>query len=124
MSMCRVVSYVVGRICLLLAVCSLGKILLTFFMFYFIVQGKTCLLLQVSLNFLLFFLNLLPTSSNVYIICTYVSIFLSSQLLVVYYSLSPGKAMAPHSSTLAWKIPWTEEPGRLQSMGSLRVRHD
>ena len=34
------------------------------------------------------------------------------------------KAMAPHSSTLAWKIPWTEEPGGLQSMGSLRVRHD
>ena len=32
--------------------------------------------------------------------------------------------MAPHSSTLAWKLPWTEEPGRLQSMGSLRVRHD
>ena len=34
------------------------------------------------------------------------------------------KAMAPHSSTLAWKIPWTEEPGRLQSMGSRRVRHN
>ena len=33
------------------------------------------------------------------------------------------KEMAPHSSTLAWKIPWTEEPGRLQSMGSLRVGH-
>ena len=32
--------------------------------------------------------------------------------------------MAPHSSTLAWKIPWTEEPGRLQSMGSLRVLSD
>ena len=32
--------------------------------------------------------------------------------------------MAPHSSTLAWKIPWTEEPGRLQSMGSQRVGHD
>ena len=32
--------------------------------------------------------------------------------------------MAPHCSTLAWKIPWTEEPGGLQSMGSLRVRHD
>ena len=32
--------------------------------------------------------------------------------------------MAPHSSTLAWKIPWMEEPGRLQSMGSGRVRHD
>ena len=34
------------------------------------------------------------------------------------------KAMAAHSSTLAWKIPQTEEPGRLQSMGSLRVGHD
>ena len=34
------------------------------------------------------------------------------------------KAMATHSSTLAWKIPWTEEPRRLQSMGSLRVGHD
>ena len=34
------------------------------------------------------------------------------------------KTMAPHSSTLAWKIPWTEEPGRLQSMGSPRVGHD
>ena len=34
------------------------------------------------------------------------------------------KAMAPHSSTLAWKIPWTEEPGGLQSMGPLRVGHD
>ena len=32
--------------------------------------------------------------------------------------------MATHSSTLAWKIPWTKEPDRLQSMGSLRVRHD
>ena len=34
------------------------------------------------------------------------------------------KAVAPHSSTLAWKIPWMEEPGGLQSMGSLRVGHD
>ena len=34
------------------------------------------------------------------------------------------KEMAPHSSILAWKIPWTEEPGRLQSMGSQRVGHD
>ena len=34
------------------------------------------------------------------------------------------KAMAPHFSTLAWQIPWTEEPGRLQSMESLGVRHD
>ena len=34
------------------------------------------------------------------------------------------KAMAPHSSTLAWKIPWMEDPGRLPSMGSRRVGHD
>ena len=49
-------------------------------------------------------------------------------LLCVQYFFNPNlnmeKAMAPHSSTLAWKIPWTEEPGRLQSMGSLRVGHD
>ena len=37
---------------------------------------------------------------------------------------SEEKAMAPHFSTLAWKIPWMEEPGRLQSMGLLRVGHD
>ena len=40
------------------------------------------------------------------------------------YAAISEKAMAPHSSTLAWKIPWMEEPGRLQSMGSLRVGHD
>ena len=39
-------------------------------------------------------------------------------------SLSREKAMAPHSSILASKIPWAEEPGRLQSMGSLRVEHN
>ena len=43
---------------------------------------------------------------------------------VFLYTSSTEKALAPHSSTLAWKIPWTEEPGRLQSMGSLRVGHD
>ena len=42
----------------------------------------------------------------------------------LYTNNEKEKAMAPHSSTLAWKTPWTEEPGRLQSMGSLRVRHD
>ena len=35
-----------------------------------------------------------------------------------------GKEMAPHSSSLAWKIPWMEEPGGLQPMGSQRVGHD
>ena len=41
-----------------------------------------------------------------------------------WLSMAPEKVMVPHSSTLAWKIPWTEEPGGLQSMGSLGVRHD
>ena len=48
--------------------------------------------------------------------------------MCLLFSIEVGKlsekAMAPDSSTLAWKIPWTEEPGGLQSMGSLRVRHD
>ena len=51
-----------------------------------------------------------------------------SRLLITFlprskHLLISGLQMAPHSSTLAWKIPWTEEPGRLQSMGLLRVGH-
>ena len=45
-------------------------------------------------------------------------------LITSAQSISVEKAMATHSSILAWKIPWTEEPGRLQSMGSKRVGHD
>ena len=40
------------------------------------------------------------------------------------YTILLEKAMAPHSSTLAWKIPWNEEPGGLQTMGSITVGHD
>ena len=40
-----------------------------------------------------------------------------------FFSVPLEKAMATHSSTLAWKIPWTEEPARLQSMGLQRIRH-
>ena len=40
------------------------------------------------------------------------------------YCAERKKAMAPHFSTLAWNVPWAEEPGRLQSMGSLGVGHD
>ena len=40
------------------------------------------------------------------------------------FMVNEDKAVAPHSSTLAWKTPWTEEPGGLQSMESLRVGHD
>ena len=46
------------------------------------------------------------------------------QILVVCLTTTKKKAMAPHSSALAWKSPWTEEPRRLQSMGSLGVGHD
>ena len=45
-------------------------------------------------------------------------------LIYIPTSILSEKAMAPHSSTLAWKIPWTEEPGGPQSMGSLRVGQD
>ena len=50
---------------------------------------------------------------------TYLAVSLS-----VYHTGFSEKAKAPHSSTLAWKTPWAEEPGGLQSMWSLRVRHD
>ena len=49
---------------------------------------------------------------------------LDKSLLFLSIDIKVEKAIAPHSSTLAWKIPWTEEPGRLQSMGWRRVRHD
>ena len=46
-------------------------------------------------------------------------IFDPIKLIMIISIIIPEKAMAPHSSTLAWKIPWTEEPGRLRSRGSL-----
>ena len=52
---------------------------------------------------------------------------LGSPLQIIFIKslrYSMEKAVAPHSGTLAWKIPWAEEPGRLQSVGSLRVGHD
>ena len=57
-------------------------------------------------------LNLLGKCSMIYV----------SQIIMLYLLNLSKKAMATHSSTLAWKIPWTEELGRLQSMGSHRVR--
>ena len=60
---------------------------------------------------------------TIYLDC---SMFLLSVLLELCYILylPLEKEMATHSSALVWKIPWTEEPGRLQSMGSQRVGHD
>ena len=57
----------------------------------------------------------------------WIVLFKATKFVIICYAAVGDqweKAMAPHSSTLAWKIPWTEEPGRLQSMGSLRVGHD
>ena len=51
-------------------------------------------------------------------------LFVQKHAFYKYYAIEEEKAMAPHSSSLAWKIPWVEESGRLQSMGSLRVRYD
>ena len=60
-------------------------------------------------------------------VCVYTAYITSHNKVVTYLNtIIPivEKAMAPHSSTLSWKIPWTEEPGRLQSMALLGVRHD
>ena len=59
----------------------------------------------------------MPTRS-----CSQALEFLGSISLQYFTSPTPEKAMATHSSTLAWKIPWMEEPGGLQSMGSRRVK--
>ena len=52
------------------------------------------------------------------------SCFKSKSVFIMYCMDCSEKAMAPHSSTLAWQIPWTEESGRLPSTGSLRVGRD
>ena len=67
---------------------------------------------------------LLPQSPKV---CSlYLCLFccLTYRVIITIFLNSIYMRMAPHSSTLAWKIPWTEEPGRLQSVGSLRVGYD
>ena len=61
-------------------------------------------------------------------ICTIPKVFLNSWdkpylVTIINFEVCVEKAMAPHSSTLAWKIPWMGEPGRLQSMGSVGVGH-
>ena len=71
-----------------------------------------CLILSYS-----FFLHFVTQNINPVMLKTGHVLFSHSYLFL-------EKAMAPHSSTLAWKIPWTEKPGRLQSMALLRVGHD
>ena len=94
--------------------------------FYFFSSGKTFLILT-------YLLCVWPWTQLIYQDCVkptflsswfYFLIHLFFLNFILEYSWFTEKAMAPHSSTLAWKIPWMEEPGRLQSMGSLGVRHD
>ena len=80
-----------------------------------------------------FLLILLKYSIYIYIYISHTFFFTLFSIMVCHrilnivpyaFEVNYREVMAPHSSTLAWKIPWMEEPGRLQSMGSLRVRHD
>ena len=74
---------------------------------------------ELMLKFICFFIS--PQSQNEQLNWNYSRyVYVNYRLLL----LNPEKAMATHSSTFAWKIPWTEGPGRLQSMGSLGVGHD
>ena len=100
-------------------------------------------LILINSNLLIFIVMILPCFRNLCLFqgCKniFCVIFLKNHCLsftfrfLIYVELilyimwgrgSMEKAMAPHSNTLAWKIPWMEEPGRLWSMGSLRVGHN
>ena len=59
--------------------------------------------------------------SSIFYIYIYIYIFF---YIICFYIVYSENVMAPHSSVLAWRIPWMEEPGKLQSMGSLGVGHD
>ena len=66
----------------------------------------------------------LPLNTGNYIQYPVINRSRKEQSKIGMYTHVSEKAMAPHSSTLAWKTPWMEEPGGLQSMGSLRVGHN
>ena len=64
------------------------------------------------------------TSLNIWKLTDHVLLKTGLENFEYYFISVSEKAMAPHFSTLAWKIPWMEEPGGLQSMGLRRVGHD
>ena len=79
----------------------------------------------ISKVWLLFNLSWIPFSRWGREACTSVVLLVSiTENLFICIPVKLEKAMAPHSGTLAWRIPWMEEPGGLQSMGSRRVRHN
>ena len=93
------------------------------FCFVFMLNCMSCLyMLDVNPLLVISFANIFSHSVSCFFFLSMV--FFAVQKLLSLVRSHLEKAMAPHSSTLAWKIPWTEEPGRLQSMGSLRVRHN
>ena len=83
--------------------------------------GKNCILCFGHINF-----EVLVQTTRVLRRQVYIQIWATEERshLGIYWELLEEEAMAPHSSPLAWKIPWMEEPGRLQSMGLQRVGHD
>ena len=96
----------------------------------FLCKANLCLFLSSNLSCFFFFLSLYSTRmlnrscvSTRWMYFVFHHDALKNLRAHIWHHLTE-KAMAPHSSTLAWKIPWMEEPGGLQSMGSQRVRHD
>ena len=89
---------------------SLSKTLLAFALLHSVLQGQICLLLQVA--------SLVAQTVK----C--LSAMQGTQVQSLGWEDALEKEMAAYSSTFAWKILWTEEPGRLHSMGSQRVGHD
>ena len=71
-----------------------------------------------------FDLNMLSLGEWIHLSKSYFHWLIWKSIFTANQWYAAEKAMAPHSSTLAWEIPWMEEPGGLQSMGSLRVGHD
>ena len=85
-------------------------------------SSNTFIYLCLLLVFMSFVFIIIPASSSLSL-CLPLSPSLL-QIFIKHLVCFTKKAMAPYSSTLAWKFPWMEEPGWLQSMGSLRVRHE
>ena len=105
MSTCRVFSCVVGRGCLLWPVCSLGKTLLAFVLLQFVLEGQTCLLLQVSLDFLLLHSNYLWWKWHLFFFN--VSSRRSSRHRLVILNGLPWKRTEIILSFLRWKLSTT-----------------
>ena len=112
MSMYTVFSCVVGRGCLLWPVHSLGKTLLAFALLHLCSKAKFACYSRCFLTS--YFCISVPYNEK--------DIFFWHFKRSCRSSLE--KAMAPHSITLAWKVPWTEKPGRLPAIGSRRVGYD